>query len=178
MEQKFSYGDIQNYKDICFQSASRMWFLGAKKWCSANVFFWQQTETCLLENWQSQKGDLFLENLKIKKNSDDVHWNVWTNIKMLCDWNNIFKKKKFQIGYFESFTFWSKFRFWGQLKGFFARFFLINFSSSANNGGRQIYSPPPPPPRPPPITIKKLPTALFNSWESKITCKCLYQQSV
>ena len=28
---KFSYGEIQKYIDICFQSASRMQFLGVKK---------------------------------------------------------------------------------------------------------------------------------------------------
>ena len=37
--------------------------------------------------------DLLLENLKIQKNSDDVHWNVWTNIKTLYARNNIFKKR-------------------------------------------------------------------------------------
>ena len=30
---------------------------------------------------------------KLKKNSDDVHRNVWTNIKKLCPRNNIFKKE-------------------------------------------------------------------------------------
>ena len=35
---KFSYGDIQKYTDICFQSATRMQFFGVKKWCSPNVF--------------------------------------------------------------------------------------------------------------------------------------------
>ena len=34
----FSYGDIQKYTDICFQSTSKMQFLGVKKYCSANVF--------------------------------------------------------------------------------------------------------------------------------------------
>ena len=38
LEQKFSYGDIQKYTDICFQSATRMQFFGVKKWCSPNVF--------------------------------------------------------------------------------------------------------------------------------------------
>ena len=33
-----------------------------------------------------------LENLKLKENSDDVHWNVWTNIITLYPRNNIFKK--------------------------------------------------------------------------------------
>ena len=30
---------------------------------------------------------------KIKKKSDDIHWNVWTNIKTLYAQNNIFKKR-------------------------------------------------------------------------------------
>ena len=38
LEQTFSHGDIQKRTNIFFQSASRMWFLGVKKWCSANVF--------------------------------------------------------------------------------------------------------------------------------------------
>ena len=45
---------------------------------------------------------------------DDIHWNVWTNMKMLYGRNNIFKKQ-FQIWDFESFIFWSKFCFWGLL---------------------------------------------------------------
>ena len=38
LEQKFPYGEIQKYTDICFQSATRMQFFGVKKWCSPNVF--------------------------------------------------------------------------------------------------------------------------------------------
>ena len=38
LEQKFFDGDIKKYTDICFQSASRMQFLGVKKWCSAKKF--------------------------------------------------------------------------------------------------------------------------------------------
>ena len=38
LEETFSYRDIQKYTDICFQSASRMQFLGVRKWCSANFF--------------------------------------------------------------------------------------------------------------------------------------------
>ena len=37
LEQKFSYGDIQRYTDICFQSTLKMLFLDIKKGCSANV---------------------------------------------------------------------------------------------------------------------------------------------
>ena len=38
LEQKFSYGDIKKNTNICFQRASRIQFLGVKKWCSANAF--------------------------------------------------------------------------------------------------------------------------------------------
>ena len=44
--------------------------------------------------------DFLLEILKSKRKiCDDVHWNVWTNIKTLCDRNTIFKKKnsKYEI---------------------------------------------------------------------------------
>ena len=51
-----TYGDIQKYTDICYQSASRMRLLGVKKWCSANVFFRYQTETYVLQNLRSKKG--------------------------------------------------------------------------------------------------------------------------
>ena len=36
--------------------------------------------------------DFLIEDLKLKRNSDDVHWNVWRNIKKLYAQNNIFKK--------------------------------------------------------------------------------------
>ena len=37
-------------------------------------------------------NDLF-RYLIFKKNFDDIHWNMWTNMKMLYAWNNIFKKR-------------------------------------------------------------------------------------
>ena len=49
--QKFSYKDIQKSTDVCFQSASRMQFLGVKKWL---FFFRHQTEKCWLENLQTE----------------------------------------------------------------------------------------------------------------------------
>ena len=36
--------------------------------------------------------DFLLENLKLRKISDDVHWNVWSNVKTLYARNTIFKK--------------------------------------------------------------------------------------
>ena len=41
-----------------------------------------------------------LEDLKIRKNSDEVHWNGWTNRKMFYAWNYIFKK------YISNMIFW------------------------------------------------------------------------
>ena len=38
LEQKSSHGDIEIYTDICFQSASRMQFMGINKSKSTNVF--------------------------------------------------------------------------------------------------------------------------------------------
>ena len=37
--------------------------------------------------------DFVLENLKLKKNSHNVHWKVWRNIKTLYARINIFKKR-------------------------------------------------------------------------------------
>ena len=74
-----------------------MRFLGAKKWCSTNVFSDTNQKHVCWKNLQSQRGDFVLENLKIlKKSSDDFHWCVWTNIKTLHARNNI-SKKEFQI---------------------------------------------------------------------------------
>ena len=50
----------------------------------------------LLALWLSDRKS------EIKKNCDNVQWNVWTNIKILYTWNKIFKKE-FQIWDFESF---------------------------------------------------------------------------
>ena len=36
---------------------------------------------------------LSTKKYEIEKNSDDAHWNMWTNIKMLHAQNNIFKKR-------------------------------------------------------------------------------------
>ena len=39
LEQKFSYGDIQKYKDIRYQSASRMQVLGRQEMVQCKCFF-------------------------------------------------------------------------------------------------------------------------------------------
>ena len=48
----------------------------------------------------------------------------------------IFSKREFQIWDFESFIFWSEFRFWGLFYGVLASVCFFNFSSSANHGGQ------------------------------------------
>ena len=113
MEQKFSHGDIQKHTNICF--ASRMQFLGFKKWCS----FFLDTKhkhvswkNCKLRKVQCElrfvKWVRFFEQNCIMKwviflalrlstrrpeINDDVHWHVWTNIKKLYLQNNVFKKR-------------------------------------------------------------------------------------
>ena len=52
---KISCRDIQKYTDTCFQRASRM---QNAEMVQHKCFFRQETETCLLENLQSQKGDV------------------------------------------------------------------------------------------------------------------------
>ena len=63
--------------------------------------------------------DFLLENLKLKKNSDDIHWNVWINIKTLYARNNISKKR---IPNMRFFIFWSKFCFLGD---YYRAFFVV-----------------------------------------------------
>ena len=49
LEQKYL---LRRYTEIYKYSLSKSLknaVLGVTKWCSANVFFWHQTETCLLE---------------------------------------------------------------------------------------------------------------------------------
>ena len=77
---------------------------------------------------------------EIKKNSDDVHWNVCAKIKTLYARNNIFLKKNPNYEILIHLNFGSNFVFWRAALG---RFF--NFSSSANHCGRHFYSVLPPP---------------------------------
>ena len=67
------------------------------------------------------------------KNTLMMSTGTW-GLKMYAR-NNIFKKKELQIWVFESFIFWSKFRF---SEDCFRVFF--NFSSSVNHGGQHFYS--------------------------------------
>ena len=112
------------------------------------MFLWHQTESYLLENLQSQKGDFLLENLNIKKSSDDVQWNVWTNIKTLYARNNIFKKRIPNMIFWIIYIF-VQISFVGTALGRFSQFFFFNFLSPTMVGDIFIHiQPPPPPPSP------------------------------
>ena len=58
-----------------------------------------------------------------KKNSDDVHWNVWTKVVLEIS----FSKKELQIWDFEVFIFWSKLRFLGKALRRFSQCFFLFF---------------------------------------------------
>ena len=55
----------------------------AKLYCKMSDFF---RYFLLALRLSARKSD-------IKNNSDNVHWNVWANIKNLYAWNNVFKKR-------------------------------------------------------------------------------------
>ena len=83
--------------------------------------------------------DFLLENLKLKRNSEDVHWYIWVNIKQFYTRNNIFKK------WIPNMTFWIiyifvQISFLGTALGRFSKCFLFNFSSLANHGDQHFYS--------------------------------------
>ena len=87
--------------------------------------------------------DFLLENLKLKKNSDGIHWNVWTNMKPLYARNNIFKKRIPIMIFSIHLYFGPNFVFLRTALGFFRQCFSTsNFSSLANHGDRHFCSVP------------------------------------
>ena len=102
------------------------------------------------------------ENLKSKKNFDDVHWNLWTNNRKFA-WNNTFKKRitnmRFWIIYI---LVWISF-LWEIALGYFSQCFF-QLSSLAKHGGLHpifLFSLPTPFLLSFPLpTVKKLPTTL------------------
>ena len=90
--------------------------------------------------------DFLLENLKLKKKSDEIQWNVWTNIKTLYARNNIFKKRISNIRFLKHLYFGPSFVF--QVTAFLI--FRRRPTMVVD-----IFAQPPP-------TIKKLPTALLK----------------
>ena len=78
--------------------------------------------------------DFLLENLKLKKSSGDIHWNIWTNIKLFYARNNIFKKRIPNMRFLNHLYLGPNFVSWGTALG--------RFQSSTNHGGRHICSAP------------------------------------
>ena len=117
-----------------------------------NKFFWAKLY-CKMSDFIATfcwLWDLLLENLKLEKNSDHVHWNVQTNIKKLYARNNV-SKKEFQIWDFESFIFFSKVDFWRTSLERFSQCFFSIFCHRPTIVA-DIFTQPP--------TIKKLSTTL------------------
>ena len=77
---------------------------------------------------------------EIKKNSDDVHWNVWTNIKTLYARNDIFKKRIPNMTFWIIYVLvWISFLWTGL--GYLAKHGdRQNLSWLAKHGGRHLYS--------------------------------------
>ena len=104
--------------------------------------------------------DFLLENLKLKRNSDDVRGNVSTNIKKLYAQNNIFKKR------IPNMTFWIiyilvQISFLGTALGRLSQCFFFLIFRRWPTMVTDIFTQPPPP------TIKKLPTALHRLWQKR-----------
>ena len=110
------YKNIQTF-------AFKMQFLGVQKWCSANVFSDTKQKYVCWKNCKNFCAKLYCKIRDIfsllfagfesfcwkfwfffKKNFDDVHWTMWTNIKN-CMSEIIFSKQEFQIWHFESYIF-------------------------------------------------------------------------
>ena len=116
----------------------------------------------MLENLQSQKRYFLLGNLKIKEKTLMMFTKTCGRIQKRCMPEIIFSKKESQKRYFESFIFWSKFRFWEQLLGVLASvFFKKNFRRQPPMVADILTQPP---------TIKKLPTALTINCFRKKSC--------
>ena len=87
--------------------------------------------------------DFLLEHLKLKKNSDHVHWYARNDIS----------KKESQIWVFESFIFWSKVHFLRTSLGFFSQFFFFVIFCRWSTMVANIFTQPSP--SPPPSTHHK-----------------------
>ena len=98
--------------------------------------------------------DFLLKNLKLKKISDDVHWNVWTNIKKSYVRKNIFKKNsKYEV--FKHLYFVDpNFVFWETVLGCFSQCFFLSIFWRRPTMVADNFTQPP--------TIKMLPTALYR----------------
>ena len=94
--------------------------------------------------WSS---DFLLENVELK-NSNDVHWNVWMNIKKLYNHNKTFKKQNSKCENLNHLYFGSSFIFGGTALRCFSLYFFLIFCRRLTIVG-DIFTQPPSPPLPP-----------------------------
>ena len=80
----------------------------AKRYCKVNDLF----------HWFLLVLRLSARKSEVTENYDDVHWNVWTNVKMLYARNNIFKKRIQNMRFWIIFIF-AYISFFGGLPVFF-----------------------------------------------------------
>ena len=88
LKQKYSNQDIQKYTDICFRKV----VLGCQEMVQCKCFFRDQTEICLLKNFQSEKvfwlcfGSIlfsiskesrFLKWVRFFQRNDTVNWVIF-----------------------------------------------------------------------------------------------------
>ena len=98
--QRFAFKMLQEYSSWASRNgAVQMFFLTPSRYMFAGIFVRFFEWNCIVK-WVTFFAsfcwlwDFLLENLKFKKkNSDNVHWNMWTSIKKLYVWNSIFKKR-------------------------------------------------------------------------------------
>ena len=91
--------------------------------------------------WSS---DFLLENVELK-NSNDVHWNVWMNIKKLYNHNKTFKKQNSKCEILNHLYFGSSFIFGGTALRCFSLYFFKIFYRRLTIVG-DIFTQPPSPP--------------------------------
>ena len=97
-----------------------------------------------------------LNNLKLKRNSDDVHWNVFKNIKKLYARKNIFKKIILNMRFWIIYILVQILFFGGLLGtvlGCFSQCFFFSIFRHQPATAADIFTQAPP-------FVKKLPTAL------------------
>ena len=132
------------WNSILFSMSSELRFV---KWVM--IFKWNCVVKWVIFSvsfcWSS---DFLLENVELK-NSNDVHWNVWMNIKKLYNHNNTFKKQNSKCEILNHLYCGSSFIFGGTaLRCFSLHFFLIFCRRWTIVG--DIFTQPPSPPAPPP----------------------------
>ena len=92
--------------------------------------------------------DFLLQNLKLKRNSEDVCWYFWSNTNKLCTRNNNFKKRIPNMAFWITYIL-VQISFLGTALGCFRQCFLFKFFVVGQPWWPTFLPPPPSPPLPP-----------------------------